>query len=229
MKSNNKIFQSCAITLFPNFFEQFVETSLIQKAVREHLFRFSTLNPRDFAPPPHHHVDDIPYGGGAGMVMRPEPLVAAIEEAKKKLHGEGIVIAPSAAGKPFTQQKAKQLAQSSGLIFLCGRYEGIDQRVLDHFVDEEISIGDYVLMGGEVPVMVILEAVLRLRSGVLGNPKSLNDESHSEQGYLEAPQYTRPEDFRGHTVPEVLRSGDHQAILQWRNVESQKRKKDREE
>ena len=223
----SRIFQTHAITLFPDFFDQFIETSLIQRALREHLFRFSTINPRDFAPPPHHHVDNVPYGGGAGMVMKPEPLVAAIEKAKRE-NSDGVVVAPGAAGTPFTQEKAHELSQAPGLIFLCGRYEGIDQRVIDHFVDEEISIGNYILMGGEVPVMVMLEAILRLRSGVLGNPHSLADESHSADGYLEAPQYTRPETFRGMSVPAILRSGDHKAIAEWRRAQSEKRKNGRE-
>ncbi|MCB0331274.1 MAG: tRNA (guanosine(37)-N1)-methyltransferase TrmD [Bdellovibrionales bacterium] len=217
---------ACAITLFPNIFDQFLETSLVHKAITDRKFRFFSVNPRDFSPGPHHNVDDVPYGGGAGMVMRPEPLVSAIEHVKQSLP-EAYIVAPSAAGARFTQQKAQELAQRRQLVFLCGRYEGIDQRVLDNWVDEEISIGDYVVMGGEVPSMIILESTLRLLPGVLGNPASLNDESYHEADYLEAPQYTRPEDFRGHQVPKVLLSGNHKAIAEWRKEQSKARKEER--
>ncbi|MCI5066731.1 tRNA (guanosine(37)-N1)-methyltransferase TrmD [bacterium] len=214
------------ITLFPGFFSSFLDTALIKRAIAQRHFRFFTSNPRDFATSKHRHIDDTPYGGGPGMVMRPEPLVHCLEEMRTHLPNAH-VIAPSAAGVPFSQIKAASLTQYSELIFLCGRYEGIDQRVLDHFVDEEISIGEYVVMGGEAPTLIMLEAILRLQPGVLGNEHSVQDESYSQEDYLEAPQYTRPEEFRGHRVPSVLLSGDHQKIAEWRTKQSAERMKRR--
>lgn len=178
---------------------------------------------RDFADPPHFQVDDTPYGGGAGMVLKPEPLARAIEKARQELP-EAPVILLSASGKQFTQRKAHEFAAIPELILVCGRYEGVDQRVIDLLVDEEVSIGDYVLMGGEVAAMAIMEATIRLLDDVLGNPESLQQESFAESDLgaaLEGPQYTRPAMFRESPVPEVLLSGDHQKIAAWRTQQSQ--------
>ncbi len=218
------------ITLFPELFESFFACSLIGKAKENGTISVSFQTPRAFAPGPHHHVDDTPYGGGAGMVMKPEPLVAAIEEAKS-LYPSAPVIALTPAGKPFVQSQAHTLAEHQELIFVCGRYEGIDQRVLDAHVDLELSIGDYVLMGGEVASMVVLEATIRLLDGVVGNAESTECESFqlSSNGetLLEAPQYTRPAEFRGAKVPEVLLSGNHEAIAKWRKEQAQELTKKR--
>ena len=207
------------LTIFPGIFANFLETSLIGKAVKKGLMSVSLRDIRDFAPPPHQHVDDVPYGGGPGMVMKPEPLVAAIEEAKG-LYPEARVVLLSASGEKFTQMKAQAFSAQKSIIMICGRYEGVDQRVIDLCVDEEISIGDFVLMGGEVPAMAVIEATCRLLPDVIGKIESTEAESFSTgmdgRILLEWPQYTRPENFRNMTVPEILRSGDHRKIKQWR-------------
>jgi len=211
------------LSLFPEIFDGFLSTSLIKKAQERGLFQISFLNPRDFSDPPHFHVDDTPYGGGAGMVMKPEPLVKAIQEAKKDCSSAKVILL-HAAGRPFNQTQAKRLSKEQELILVCGRYEGVDQRAIDIAVDEEISIGDYVLMGGEVPAMVVLESSIRLLEGALGNKASLDEESFTKdsdgQLLLEAPQYTKPADFMGHKVPDVLLSGNHQLIASWRKEHS---------
>jgi len=211
------------LTIFPEIFSGFLESSLIKKASESGLLDISVQNIRDHANPPHKQVDDTPYGGGAGMVMKPEPLVAAIEASKERLP-DATVILLSPAGKLFTQADAERLKSEDALIFVCGRYEGIDERVCELMVDEEFSIGDYVLMGGEVPAMVIMEAVSRLQQNVLGNEESAVDESFSldenEDRLLEAPHYTRPPEFRNRKVPEVLLSGNHEKIAQWRKEQS---------
>ncbi|MBN8549425.1 MAG: tRNA (guanosine(37)-N1)-methyltransferase TrmD [Deltaproteobacteria bacterium] len=212
------------ITIFPELFSGFLSSSLVAKAQEKNLLTISTLNIRDFADAPHYHVDDTPYGGGAGMLMKPEPLCRAIEDSKSRLPSAKVILL-SASGETFTQRKALELSHCSEIILVCGRYEGIDQRVIDLLVDEEISIGDYVLMGGEVPAMVLIEACTRLVSGVVGNEESIETESFrstDESAQLEAPQYTRPAEFRGHKVPEVLLSGNHKKIAEWRLQESKK-------
>lgn len=216
------------ITIFPEIFESFLKTSLIGKAMARALLATTTTNIRDFSKPPHNKVDDTPYGGGAGMVMMPEPLVSAIESVKSKDPNTWVVLL-SPSGSRFSQAKAAELANRSSVTFVCGRYEGIDQRVIDLAVDEEISVGDFVVMGGEVPAMLIIEACLRLRPGVLHNADSTSQESfspHLGDGTLvEAPQYTRPEEFRGLKVPEVLLSGNHKTIAEWRLQEASRRTK----
>ncbi len=202
------------LTIFPEIFSGFLSSSLIKKGIQKEDLSISFTNFRSFAEPPHNKVDDTPYGGGAGMVMKPEPIVAAIESAKKKLPDAKVILL-SPSGEPFTQHKAKKLSSLPELILLCGRYEGIDQRAIDLVVDEEISIGDYVLMGGEIPAMALIEAVTRLIPGILGNEESILHESFAD-GLLEAPHYTRPAEFRGAGVPEVLLSGDHKEIKLWR-------------
>ncbi len=207
------------LTIFPEIFESFLKTSLVGKAIARRLFNASITNIRDFSLPPHNKVDDAPYGGGAGMVMLPEPLVTSIESIKQRDPNTWVVLL-SPSGARFTQRKAQELANRPSVTFVCGRYEGIDQRVIDLAIDEEISVGDFVVMGGEVPAMLIIEASLRLRPGVLHNAESVSHESFSpglaDGALVEAPQYTRPESFRGHTVPEVLLSGNHKAITEWR-------------
>ncbi len=216
------------ITIFPDIFESFLKTSLIGKAIVRGLLATSTTNIRDFSKPPHNKVDDTPYGGGAGMVMMPEPLINAIESVKAKDPNTWVVLL-SPSGARFTQSKAAELANRPSVTFVCGRYEGIDQRVIDLTIDEEISVGDFVVMGGEVPAMLIMEASLRLQPGVLHNAESTAQESFSpllgDGAQVEAPQYTRPEEFRGMKVPDVLLSGNHKSIAEWRLTQSSKRTK----
>lgn len=209
------------LTLFPPLFNGFLSSSLIEKAISRKLLSICLTNIRDYADPPHHQVDDTPYGGGAGMVMRPEPLLRAIEAAKARLP-QARVILLSASGTKFTQSVARELSTTSEVILICGRYEGVDQRVIDLAVDQQLCIGDYVLMGGEVPAMVVIEASARLITDVIGNAESLNDESFSssECQLLEAPHYTRPAVFRERTVPEVLLSGDHAKIAAWKKAQA---------
>ncbi|NDC36857.1 MAG: tRNA (guanosine(37)-N1)-methyltransferase TrmD [Proteobacteria bacterium] len=212
------------LTIFPALFESFLESSLIKKARDRALLEVSLINIRDFADPPHYQVDDIPYGGGAGMVMKPEPLMKAIAHAKAMLPNASVVLL-SPAGELFSQRTAYAMANAD-MILLCGRYEGIDQRVIDMAVDRELSLGDYVIMGGEVAAMVVIEATARLVPGVIGNTDSLTRESFTpqpnEDGLLEAPQYTRPAEFNGLAVPEVLLSGNHKLIAEWRAAQSTK-------
>jgi tRNA (guanine37-N1)-methyltransferase len=210
------------ISVFPGIFTSFLETSLIEKAQTKGIISISTCPLREYADPPHYHVDDSPFGGGAGMVLKPEPLSRAIESCKKILP-QAKVILLSANGERFNQSKAQSISQLSEVIYVCGRYEGIDQRVIETFVDQELSIGDYVLMGGEVAAMVVIEASVRLITDVLGNPESIDHESfsrNSQGNLLEGPHYTRPAEFRGQSVPEELLSGDHAKIAQWRELTS---------
>lgn len=211
------------LTIFPELFSSFLGESLIEKAISRELLSVTITNVRDFADPPHFHVDDTPYGGGAGMVMRPEPLTRAIAAAKKRLP-DAVTILFTPAGAPLKQQQVKDLS-SKNLILVCGRYEGVDQRVIESHIDHEISIGDYVLMGGELPAMVLIEAVTRLVPGIVGNPESIEHESFSLESLLEGPQYTRPATFEGKGVPEILLSGDHSKIAKWRLAEAKKKTK----
>ena len=209
------------LTIFPELFQGFLESSLVKKAQDKELLNISLVNIRDFADPPHFAVDDLPYGGGAGMVMMPGPLLKAIQHAKRESPG-GLVVLLTPAGKVFSQAIAADFSRHD-LILVCGRYEGIDQRVIELAIDREISIGDFILMGGEVPAMAVIEATIRLLPKVIGNPESLIHESfHQSKGSkrLEAPQYTRPPEFEGRTVPEVLLSGNHKKIEAWRDTQS---------
>lgn len=210
------------ITLFPELFKPLLSNTLFGKAVTDGKLSITLTQLRDFAPEPHRHVDDTPYGGGPGMILKPEPLAAAIETAKERLPQAKVVL-PTPAGTVFTQSVASKLSQNDSLIFICGRYEGIDQRIIETYVDYELSLGDYILMGGELPTMAILETIARLLPGVLGNNDSLTLESFSQEKkpLLEAPQYTRPRNFQGREVPEVLLSGDHQKISEWRMKQSE--------
>jgi tRNA (guanine37-N1)-methyltransferase len=212
------------LTLFPELVESFLDCSLVGRARTLGVIKAMAWNIRNFADPPHYKVDDSPYGGGAGMVMTAEPVKRAID-AVRAVSPKSFVVFLSPVGETFNQRKAEELAQrDGGLCFLCGRYEGVDERVLEAEVDSRISLGDFILMGGEVAAMAVMEAVLRLRPGVLGNKDSMTTESFaltSEGGtYLEAPQYTRPLLWHGHTVPEVLLSGDHGRIAEWRRKAS---------
>lgn len=199
------------LTLFPEIPRAFFESSIMAKAVDRGIIAYDLVNIRDFAHDKHKTCDDSPYGGGAGMLMLPEPLGQALESVqayKKRV----IYVTPS--GKPFTQRLAKELSQEEELVLICGRYEGIDQRIIDSWVDDEISIGDYVLSSGEIAATVIIDAVYRLVEGVISQ-ESLEEESFSK-GLLEYPQYTRPEVYKGMQVPEVLLSGHHENIRKWR-------------
>jgi tRNA (guanine37-N1)-methyltransferase len=218
------------LTIFPGIFESFLKTSLIAKAISRGLLAVTTTDIRSYSAPPHFKVDDSPYGGGAGMVMMVDPLVKAVEDARSRMPLGTKVVLLSPAGTRFNQAKASELSVLDSLIFICGRYEGIDQRVIDLVVDEEISIGDFVVMGGEVPAMLLIEACIRLRPQVVHNRESIEHESFSaalgDGTLIEGPQYSRPDEYRGLKVPEVLLSGDHKAIAKWRLEQAKKRIKD---
>ena len=199
------------LTLFPEMFEALNE-SIIGKAKEKSLIEINLINIRDFSKDKHKKVDDTPYGGGAGMVMMPDVVYDAYSSIKDREDAKVIYLSPQ--GKTLNQEKVKELSKENHLILLCGHYEGIDQRVLDEIVDEEISIGDYVLTGGELPAMVLVDSVSRYVEGVL-KAESIEEESFSNN-LLEYPQYTRPEEFRGKRVPEVLISGHHENIKKWR-------------
>ena len=203
------------LTLFPDMFSSLGE-SIIGRARENKLIEINLINIRDFSKDKHKKVDDTPYGGGAGMVIRPDVIYDAYNSIKNK---DAKVIYMSPKGKVLNQEKVKQLSNQKHLIIICGHYEGIDQRVLDEIVDEEISIGDYVLTGGELPAMVLIDSVSRYVKGVL-NDESTSEESFSNNLLLEYPQYTRPEEFRGKKVPEVLISGHHENIKKWREEKS---------
>jgi tRNA (guanine37-N1)-methyltransferase len=209
------------ITLFPEMFKA-LEAGLIGRAQATGLISVCAYNLRHYGLGNHRQVDDTPYGGGSGMVMRPEPLASAIDDVMAE-HPTLLRILMSPHGEMLNQAIVRELAQNrAGLLLIAGRYEGIDARVLS-MVDREVSIGDYVLSGGELPAMVIIEAVARLLPGVLGNPESLAEESFGRAGLLEYPHFTRPEEFRGMRVPEVLLSGDHRRIRAWREAEARAR------
>lgn len=205
-------------TIFPDLITGFCSESLLGRAQKNDLLRINAHNLRDGANDRHRTVDDSPFGGGAGMVLAPEPVFKAVEatDAPRPLY----LLSPG--GRPFDQRFAQELAETDGFSLLCGRYEGVDQRITDHLCDGEISIGDFVLAGGEVAALTIIEATTRLIPGVMGNDKSAEDESFAK-GMLEYPQYTRPATFREWSVPEVLQSGNHALIEQWRTAAALKR------
>lgn len=204
------------VTLFPDWFETLRDLGLTGRALGESV-ELVTWNPRDYASDRHRSVDDRPFGGGPGMVMMAEPLARAIEEARGG--GDAPVTALTPQGRRLDQAGVAGLAGRERLILVCGRYEGIDERVIEALVDEEISIGDYVLNGGEVAAAVVIDAVLRLQPGVLGHELSAVEDSFSD-GLLDCPHYTRPETWRGRGVPEILRSGDHGAVARWRRKQA---------
>jgi len=209
------------VTVFPEVVERFCREGLLGRARRAGQIGLETINPRRFTTDRHRSVDDTPYGGGSGMVMRPGPIVDAMERADA-LEAEGdrdrplrVLLTPQ--GEPLTQDRVRELARRDGLTLVCGRYEGVDERARRR-VDLELSLGDFVLMGGELAALAVIEATARLRPGVLGNPDSVAEESHSA-GTLEYPQYTRPAEYRGESVPPILLSGDHAKIARWRRLE----------
>ncbi len=211
-----------AVTLFPEMFAAITDHGVTGRALKQGLWQFGATNPRRFADNKLGYIDDRPFGGGPGMIMMAPPLQAAIDEAKQAAGGSAHVIYLSPQGLPLTHKRAAELAQSKHLVLLCGRYEGIDERLLQHSVDEEISIGDFVVSGGELPAMMLMDAVLRLVPGVLGDMQSAEQDSFSD-GLLDCPHYTKPLEFQGMTVPEVLRSGNHGLIAQWRLKQSLRR------
>ena len=207
------------LTLFPEMFAA-IKTSIVGRAINQEIIELNLINFREFSTDKQRHVDDCPYGGGAGMVIKPEPVYAAYKAITENLEYKPKVIFLSPQGKLFNQQMARELSREKHLILLCGHYEGIDQRVIDEIVDEEVSIGDYVLTGGELPAMVLIDSVSRYVDGVLSEG-SISEESFS-QGILEYPQYTRPETFEEVKVPEILLSGHHENINKWRRCEALK-------
>jgi tRNA (guanine37-N1)-methyltransferase len=209
-------------TLFPGMFQGPLNESILKRAQEQGLLSIALHNIRDATSDKHHVVDDYPYGGGAGMVMKPEPVFASVEA----VYQGGPIILLSPQGQLFTQQMARELSQEARVTLICGHYEGIDERVRQHLVTGELSIGDYVLTGGELAAMVVVDAVSRLLPGVLGGEASALEESHSG-GLLEYPHYTRPPEFRGRRVPDVLLSGNHGEIAKWRRKEALRRTRER--
>ena len=207
------------ITIFPELFSSFLEKGLVATAHKQGVIAVQCTNPREFSKSKHKNVDDAPYGGGSGMVMAPGPILEALESREGEGRVHRILLTPQ--GKPFTQATARRLAKLPAIALVCGRYEGVDERVRTA-MDEEISLGDFVMTGGEVAAMAVIEATARLIPGVLGNLESTHEESHAE-GLLEYPQYTRPPEFRGQGIPEVLTSGDHGAIARFRRKEALRR------
>lgn len=205
------------ITIFPQMFQGPFSESLVKRAVEKGIVQINIVNLRDFTHDRHHTVDDYPYGGGPGMVMKAQPVFEAVEALRAGGEVEVALLTPQ--GELFAQPVARDLAGKEHLIFICGHYEGVDERVRLHLADREISIGDYVLTGGELAAMVVVDAVVRLLPEVLGSPESLEEESHS-RGLLEYPHYTRPEEFRGYMVPNVLLSGNHQEVSRWRREQA---------
>jgi tRNA (guanine37-N1)-methyltransferase len=206
------------VTLFPEMFDAITKYGITSRALQQGIYEMQFWNPRDFTTDNHKTVDDRPYGGGPGMVMLAEPLEKAIDAAKDKQVAENIeswVIHLSPAGKPLTHEKVMQLSKKQGLVLLTSRYEGVDQRLIDAEVDEELSIGDYVLSGGELPAMALIDAIVRQLPGSLGDSDSAIEDSFVD-GLLDCPHYTRPEQYNGVSVPEVLTSGNHAKIKQWR-------------
>ncbi|HEU5198208.1 MAG TPA: tRNA (guanosine(37)-N1)-methyltransferase TrmD, partial [Ktedonobacterales bacterium] len=205
-------------TLFPGMFRGPFEESILKRAQEQGLISLALHNIRESTTDKHHIVDDYPYGGGAGMVMKPDPVFASVET----VYQGGPIILLTPQGRLFTQRVAQELAAEARITLICGHYEGVDERIRQRLATDELSIGDFVLTGGELAAMVIMDAVSRLAPGVLGDPGSLVEESHSS-GLLEYPQYTRPPDFRGWRVPDILLSGNHGAIARWRRKEALRR------
>lgn len=215
------------ITLFPELIDTYAHNGIIGRAVEKGIIDINCVNLRDFSEDKHKRVDDYPYGGGPGMLLKPEPLYNALSHIKKD-YSYTIYLSPR--GNVFNQHKAMEYTKHEHIIFIVGHYEGIDQRIIDMFVDEEVSIGDYILTSGEMPALIMTDAIVRLIPGVLGSHESVVEESHSSE-FLEYPQYTRPEEFLGYKVPDIILSGNHQKIKAWRELESinitKKRRKDK--
>lgn len=211
------------LTLFPEMFVGMFESSILKRAVEQEYINYRLVNFREFADNKHKTVDDYPYGGGAGMVLKPQPIFDAVHSLVKEIRDyKPRIILMCPQGKRYTQKLAEELSKEKHLIFICGHYEGYDERIRQHLVTDEISIGDYVLTGGELGAMVVIDSTVRLIPGVLGNEESPQKDSFS-MGLLEHPHYTRPADFRGMKVPDVLLSGNHQLIEEWRQKESLRR------
>ncbi len=216
------------VSLFPEIFQGYLGQSLLNKAIEAGLVRVQLHNLRDWTHDKHHHVDDRPFGGGPGMVIKVEPVVECVEELQHRDPTPAKLLLMTPQGKRLDQTTIEELAKHRRLILLCGRYEGFDQRVMDILHPEEISVGDFVLNGGEVAAMVVIDSVVRLVPGVLGDERSSTDDSFSNmRRWLEFSQYTRPRSYRGHEVPPVLLSGDHQAIADWRDQQSLEKTRDR--
>lgn len=207
------------LTLFPAMFDGVFSSSILGKAREKEIVRLNTVNFRDYANNKHNTVDDYPYGGGGGMVLKAEPIFSAVEALTEPLAAKPRIILMCPQGEPFTQQKAEELSQEDHLVFICGHYEGYDERIREHLVTDEFSIGDYVLTGGELPAMVMIDSIVRLLPGVLGNETSAVTDSFST-GLLEYPHYTRPEQFRDWKVPDILLSGHHANIEKWRKQQA---------
>lgn len=210
------------LTLFPNMFSGVFNESILKRAKEIGSVQYNVVNFREYANNKHNSVDDYPYGGGAGMVLKPEPIFNAVESIKEDTKSTPRVILLCPQGERYTQKKAEELAKEAHLLFICGHYEGYDERIREHLVTDEISIGDFVLTGGELGAMVVIDSVVRLLPGVLGNEESPVQDSFST-GLLEHPHYTRPAEFRGMKVPDVLLSGNHKLIDEWRRKQSLKR------
>jgi len=215
------------LTLFPDLFSGYLSQSILKLAIDRGLVQIHLWNIRDWATGKHNMVDDRPFGGGPGMVMMPGPVFDAVEVVQAELGDPGELIMLTPAGERLTQKVVQELATKKRLLLLCGRYEGFDERIRLGLKPREISVGDFVCNGGEVPAMVVIDTVIRLIPGVLGDEESATDESHSQEGRLEYPQYTRPREFRGMSVPEVLLSGDHGAVAEWRQQQSELRSRTR--
>lgn len=208
------------LTLFPEIFHGYLTQSILKLAIQKGLVEIHLWNIRDWAEGKHKSVDDRPFGGGPGMVLMPGPVFAAVEAVRAHAEEPGLLVMLTPSGERLSQSLVKELSQQRRLLLLCGRYEGFDERIRLGLQPREISIGDYICNGGEVPAMVVIDTVVRYVPGVLGDPESLIEESHNDPGRLEYPQYTRPRDFRGMAVPDVLLSGDHGAVARWRREQS---------
>ena len=214
------------VTIFPEIIEQYAAASILGRGQKAGVIKIEAINLRDHTKLRHNQVDDSPYGGGAGMVLMAPPIFEAVESLvgpRDKRSANAQVILMDPRGEPFSQQIATELSKLDHLVFICGRYEGIDERVREYLVDRTISVGPYVLSGGELPALTVIEATARLVPGVLGKEESLAQESHGRDNTLEYPHYTKPADFRGHKVPDVLQSGDHGKIAAWRKQHSKKK------
>lgn len=210
------------LTLFPEMLSGVFNSSILRKAYEKDKFSYSLINFRDYTENKHYKVDDYPYGGGAGMVLTPQPVFDAVDAVVKERPTKPRIVLMCPQGEPYNQKKAEELANEEHLVFICGHYEGYDERIREQLVTDEISIGDYVLTGGELGAMVVIDSVVRLLPDVLGNKESAPEDSFST-GLLEHPHYTRPANFRGMKVPDILLSGDHAKIEAWRRKESLKR------
>jgi tRNA (guanine37-N1)-methyltransferase len=215
------------LTLFPDLFQGYLSQSILKLALERGLVEIHLWNIRDWARGKHKSVDDRPFGGGPGMVIMPEPVFDAVEGVQAKAPQPGLLVMLTPGGQRLTQEVVKELAGQKRLLLLCGRYEGFDERIRLGLEPREISIGDFICNGGEVPAMVVIDTVVRYVPGVLGDEESVTEESHSEPGRLEYPQYTRPRVFRGMAVPEVLLSGDHPEIARWRKQQSEARSREK--